>query len=132
MRNLREELDAPSADSVERWDPIPGDSIVGAVVGFENRNRKYGPCRVVIVQDENDGTHRAVWLQHKILRELFDAEGPRRGDRLGIKRLADGKGKNGPFARYHLVIERAPGDNGTSPNDPPDRVLDADGRDIPF
>ena len=148
MRDLMAELDTPSADSAERWNPVPGDSIVGTVICFEDRNLKFGPCRVVIVLDEERRTHRAIWLQHKVLRDLFDAKNPRSGDRVGVKRLADGNGKNGRFALYRLVIERAPVENRTSrPNEPildaplatggdasteSEVALDTDGNEIPF
>ena len=42
-----------------------------------------------IVEDEENGGPRCVWLFHKVLREKFTEQSPKVGERIGIKRLPD-------------------------------------------
>lgn len=112
MRDLDKELDEWRDIQPESWKPQPGDKIVGEVLRYDQAGSQYGPCWLVVLKIAANGDHgdlAAVWLSHKVLLERFRALRPKPGERVAIKRLTDGEGSHGNYARYAVIVDR-PGD----------------------
>jgi hypothetical protein len=104
-RDLRAALDTRAEESAA-WRPEPGETLVGVVERYDRRTARYGEADVALVRDEATGDLRAVWLVYATLRDLFDRERPKPGERIGVRRLDDGHGPRGAYRRFALVTDR--------------------------
>ena len=87
---LRERLDQHEGDSVPYWDPEVGDVVIGTIVAIEVRTAPHsGRTPVLTIQDEISGGLIDVWALHTVLRSELKKLRPKKGDRIGIKRLPD-------------------------------------------
>ena len=102
-RDLRSELSEFDGKYPESWIPKVDDILVGTVVRYESGSTEYGPCPIVVVEDEEKKELRSVWLLHAVLRSEFQKKRPRPGERVGIKRLPDAKID---YKRYALWVDR--------------------------
>ncbi len=104
-RDLKQQLDDYPTELPPRWDPKPGEALIGRLIQYELvPDRADSVVRVAVI-DADDGTRKAVWLTSRVLRELFDSTSPRVGARLGVKRLDDVQVDWATGARYALRLE---------------------------
>src|SRR5436309_2236535 len=85
LRNLRKEVDTWYEDLPERWQPLPGDVLIGEVVGYTCALTESGWARVVIIERENGTGDVAVWLDRGDLLAEFERDWPRVYDLVAIK-----------------------------------------------
>jgi len=111
----------------ESWMSQPGDWISGVVVRYQRGETKFGSCWIAVLEcrnDEGQPYHLGIWLAHTVLLDQFKQQRPKRGERVGIKRLRDHETKN--YARYIVRVDRPAAD------DLPDwNALDGRGRSEP-
>ena len=86
------------------WKPAPGDVVAGVVVAFNEVSTVHGPCKVVIIDNEDGSGPLSIWLGTKVLQSKFENERPQIGDRIGVKRFSDHPEK--AYHRYELKVER--------------------------
>lgn len=102
MGDFREELEAFDGFP-EAWKPNVGALLIGKVLRYDEGSTEYGECKICLVEDEETGEPRAVWIFHKVLLGEFEKKLPKVGERIGIKRLPDAaKG----YRRYALWVDR--------------------------
>jgi len=104
VRDLREELEGDDGRLPPCWEPDRKEILVGTVLKYADGRTKYGPCRICVLEDEETGSAVSVWLGHAVLRGEFEREGPKRGDRVGIRRLPDDPNK--AYRLYKVVVDR--------------------------
>ena len=122
-RDLRKELEMIGDEPSNTWHPEVGDVIVGRLVTYDQGSTKFGECRIAVLQEEPADGLCEVWLGHAVLKNEFERQQPRVGERVGIKRLADSdKG----YKRYKLLIDREELQKSESDS------TDATGEEIPF
>ncbi len=103
MGDFREELEAFDGTFPEGWRPKVEDVIVGKVLRYDTGWTKHGECPICLMEDEEAGEPRAVWIFHTVLLDEFRKKRPKVGERIGIKRLPDAaKG----YWRYELRVDR--------------------------
>jgi len=103
MSAFREELEAFDGTFPEGWRPKVEDVIVGKILRYEKGWTKHGECPICLMDDEEAGEPRAVWIFHTVLLDEFRKKRPKVGERIGIKRLPDAaKG----YRRYVLWVDR--------------------------
>lgn len=103
MDGFREELEAFDGTSSKAWRPKVEDVIVGKVLRYDKGSTDYGECPICLVEDEEAGELRAIWIFHTVLLDEFKRKRPMVGERIGIKRLSDAaKG----YRRYELRVDR--------------------------
>lgn len=96
------------AQSTQPWEPQPGDSLVGVIVGIKPASGRYGAGHMLMVQT-TDGLQRTLWLT-RYLRDQIDGFNARPGDLLGIRFLGRSASKSGnPYNRYEVVSQKAGG-----------------------
>lgn len=86
----------------KRWNPAPGDTLVGKVISKETRDGQWGPYPVLFVVDGSD-TEWEVRCSRAVLRRSIDEQGVAAGDEIGIKYF--GKDEHGGYERYRVVVE---------------------------
>lgn len=108
-RDLRRELDEyPEALPVS-WKPTPGAVLIGRLLCYDTAPNPYGGTATLAIirpDDRDDGGPVAVWLTHHVLMERFRTARPKPGERVGIRRLPDGEGGHGAYARYAVIVDR--------------------------
>jgi len=92
--------------AIEVWQPVPGESLVGILVGHQKASGVYGENYQILVQDES-GAVTAAWLT-QWLKENLKTQGAEAGDLvsltfLGKKTSPAGRGYNA----YSLIVEKA-------------------------
>ena len=110
-QDLRARLDGWNEERPRAWKPGVGDTLIGELVRYSRGEGKYGPAHIAIVREDGSGELRACWLFWAVLLDAFKQERPKPGERIGIRRLDDseGKGANGAYRRFALVVEREGG-----------------------
>ena len=103
-RDLRSELERDDGKFPPRWDPAPGKILVGLIIRYETAQPSYGPCEVVIIENEEGGGLVTVWLSRIVLKNLFSEHRPRPGERIGLKYLGVDEHKN--YHKYRLLMDR--------------------------
>lgn len=105
---FRQAAEQDSGSYPEAWIPDVGDLLIGKVTEYsEGSTRKYGTHHIATVRDEDGGKLRAVWLLHKVLEDEFRRYRPQIGERISIKRHADGCTTTGTkYKRYRLRVDR--------------------------
>ncbi len=111
-RDLRAELeDQVDGNFPPAWKPVPGDILVGRLVGYSTgrgyRGREIYVAKIE-VEDIVDGSpFVSVWLMSTVLFDEFRKQRPAPGERIGIARLTDGTSEAGQeYQRYRVTIDR--------------------------
>jgi hypothetical protein len=94
-----------TANAIELWQPDPGDSLIGVLIGSQKAVGTYGENYQMLVQDEA-GQVTAAWLT-QWLKENMRIQGAETGDLIALTFL--GK-KQSPAGRhynaYSLIVEK--------------------------
>ena len=89
----------------EAWNPEPGDSLIGILIGHQKAVGVYGENYQILVKDES-GAVTAAWLT-QWLKENLRAQGAEAGDLIALTFL--GK-KQSPAGRnynaYSLIVDK--------------------------
>ncbi|MDA2927996.1 hypothetical protein MYX78_12335, partial [Acidobacteria bacterium AH-259-G07] len=67
-RDLRSELQNFDGTFPESWKPDIGDILVGTLVRYDSGYTDYGEYLIAVIQDDETGEKRSVWLLHEVLR----------------------------------------------------------------
>jgi len=103
MSAFREELEAFDGTFSEAWRAKVENVIIGKILRYDKGWTDYGECPICLMEDEEAGEPRAVWIFHTVLLDEFKKKRPMVGERIGIKRLPDAaKG----YRRYELRVDR--------------------------
>lgn len=101
--------DRASRERPASWVPQEvGEELAGELVRYERGETSYGRQIIAIVRGL-DGSERACWLLHSVLRDEFAKVKPRPGELLLIR--YEGKRDNAsgqPYAAYRLEVDREP------------------------
>ena len=84
MRDIHAELEQWDYDAPTRWEPSPGDILIGVVKGCSSRGPE-NAVESVTVQEEETGLLVAVVLDSPDLVNLVKLQRPHAGERIGIK-----------------------------------------------
>jgi hypothetical protein len=84
------------------WKPERGDVLVGVVEEVLEVESRYGPTRVAHVRDEESGTLWALWLSHRILRELWNEHEPMAGAVVHV--CFEGKRDHDDYSMCHYAM----------------------------
>jgi len=102
-KNLRAALEAPD---VQAWKPAVGDLLIGEVVGYSEGRGAHGMMHICEVANEATGELVGIWLGAVLLDE-FKKIRPAPGERIGIRRMLDGKNRAGSlYKRFRVEIDR--------------------------
>jgi hypothetical protein len=93
-------------DDIPYWDPAPGDSIVGTLIGVDMRTTKFSSDVPVLTIRADDGTLTEVWATHTVLRGELKKLKPKVGRPLALKRLADAEPPL-KYRRYKVFLDAA-------------------------
>jgi len=102
-RDLAQEMD-DFEDWPPSWKPDVGEALVGNVISYDRGFTQYGDVRTVIIKDEETGERKSLWLNTKVLLDLFNRLKPKPGERIGLKYL--GKEETKGYHRYHMIVDR--------------------------
>lgn len=92
--------------AIEVWQPVPGESLVGILVGHQKASGVYGENYQILVQDEH-GAITAAWLT-QWLKENLKAQGAEVGDLVCLCYLGKKQSPSGrQYNAYSLVVEKA-------------------------
>jgi hypothetical protein len=85
--DLRSQLAADDGSLPDRWNPDdePGTTLVGELVGWEDIVTDFGPAKIAVIEDEEDGHRWGVALFRSVLKKRFETLDPRVGDTIGLK-----------------------------------------------
>jgi hypothetical protein len=115
MNTPRDEFERSLAEEdgtyPESWRPQPGDWISGVVVRYQHGETKFGPYSICVLEcrnEEGQPFHLGISFAHAVLRDLFKQQRPRRGERIGVKRLRGHETKG--CTRYVLRVDRPDAD----------------------
>jgi len=104
MSNLAAQLDRRHAES---WIPDePGDTIEGEFVRLDRGTTEYGAAAIAVIRTD-DGSERAVWLLHAVLKQELGRVRPEPGERLAIRfdgRKTSTRGHS--YAAYSVAVDR--------------------------
>lgn len=106
----------------EGWRPKPGDKLIGAVIGLDNRDGEYGEYPIVSVRTD-DGQDFAFHAYHTVARSELEKLQPKLGDRIGI--AYHGPHPTKGYERYRIIIVRRAGEVATDdapPTPEPEQV----------
>lgn len=140
MTDLEERLDQrkqqEEQDSDPVWDPAVGDRLIGEIKAHEEVDTKYGKRDVLRVrgtaksQEGNRKDTFTVFIT-TVLRSELKKKQPDTGDRIGIERLRDWKGKN--YKRFAVEVEHQNGSTGQAEqNEDSSEETEQVDPDIPF
>jgi hypothetical protein len=117
IARMRREMDADDGKAPPFWDPVEGDSLVGVLLRYEQRETKMGECRVAVVREhvddkdaeDEDPKTWSVFLTRNVLKNEFERQAPQPGDAVGLKYFGLQEGRNGgqPYHLYRLRVLRA-------------------------
>lgn len=130
-QDLRSRIANASNELPDSWIPKqPGDYISGVIIDVSERATKFTDhCTVVTVVDDADGAERSIWGTGSVLSGEFARRQLAVGDRLGVRRLKDGKTRDGtPYNAFRVIVERG-GRDASDDAPPPDEsqaVVDED------
>lgn len=69
----------------EKWDPKPGDALVGTLVDGRWQGTKYGLSRLLTIREDETDKLYAVWCSSRILADAIAEKAPAVGSVIGIK-----------------------------------------------
>lgn len=141
MKQLEERLDQrrneEKQDSDPVWRPEVGDRLIGEITSHEEVDTKYGKRDVLRVDGtakSEDGNRKDMFTVFitTVLRSELKEKQPEIGDRIGIERLRDWKGKQ--YKRFAVEVEAQngspdQGSNGQAQTEQESEQVDPD---IPF
>jgi hypothetical protein len=110
--DLRNALALDDGSLPDRWNPddIPGTTLVGELTGWETIVTDYGPARIAIIADEEDGHRWGVALFRAVLKKLFEQRDPAIGDTIGLKYIGVQQPKRKGANEFHnYVMKVMPG-----------------------
>lgn len=95
----------------QAWRPDQGgednpNPLIGTFVDMTSASTAYGPCWVATVRLE-DGSERAVWLMHTVLRNEMARAKPKPGEKIGIKyhgKISTNGGQD--YVGYRVKVDR--------------------------
>jgi hypothetical protein len=94
-----------AATAIEIWQPVPGECLVGVLVGSQKASGTYGENYQAIVQAE-DGSLHSFWLT-AWLRDNLKAQGATTGDMLAVTFLGKRQSPAGKFYNaYSLIVDK--------------------------
>jgi hypothetical protein len=92
--------------TVEIWQPEPGESLVGVLIGHQKAVGAYGESYQILVQDETDNV-TAAWLT-TWLRENLKAQGANKGDLMALTFLGKKQSPSGRnYNAYSLIVDKS-------------------------
>ena len=115
MSNFADTIDQefPAAwrpDQKDSGDPNP---IIGEFVEMQTANTDYGATYVMVLRLE-DGSEKAVWLLHTVLKNELARVKPKPGETVGIKYLGKQKTAEGSkfdsYIGYRVKVDRPQGE----------------------
>jgi hypothetical protein len=99
MTSLEDRLNEPEP---ERWEPEPGDSLVGTVEALEQRVGSWKPYLVVDIR-QDDGEIRRWFATHTVAKSELAKLRPKAGERIGVRYLGThAKG----YENWRVVLDR--------------------------
>jgi hypothetical protein len=102
--SLTDRLDRRHAES---WIPgAPGEALEGEFVRLDRGQTEYGAAAIAVIRTD-DGSERAVWLLHAVLKSELARVRPKPGERLAIR--FDGRKKSAKghsYAAYSVAVDR--------------------------
>lgn len=100
----------------ERWDPNPGDLIVGQLVRYDGPiETQYGPGHVAVILDEDSGQERSVWLLETVLVNEFANLAPDPGERVAVKYMGMQEARGGSEYKSYVVRVQREGEGAYNP-----------------
>lgn len=106
-RDLERELQERGDGWPAAWNPQPGATLVGTVILYDQGHTQFGPVRTAIIERE-EGSRVSLWINSTVLLSLFERDKPKVGERIGLRYLGKHAAKG--YRRYHLVVDREPGE----------------------
>ena len=101
--DFRDALEKDDGEFPSSWIPKIGDVLTGILLRYTSGPTDYGPCPIVVIQDDETDAPRSFWLLHTVARGEFAKLKPHPGERVGIKRVPDSeKG----YRRYVVKVDR--------------------------
>jgi len=89
----------------EAWNPEPGDSLVGILIGHQKAVGTYGENYQILVKDEL-GTVTAAWLT-QWLKQNLQSQGAETGDLIALTFLGKKQSPAGRFYNaYSLIVDK--------------------------
>lgn len=111
MDDFAKRVSEDSGDYPESWKPGVGDQLIGVVKAYGTYTGDYGEVPTVTITDGNAKDH-GVFISGYVIKDQFQAKRPKIGERIGLKRVADGNSKRSgqTYKRFVLHVDRAGGD----------------------
>ena len=89
----------------ETWQPEPGESLIGELIGSQKASGIYGENIQILIKDET-GHVTAAWLT-AWLKDNLRAQGADKGDLVAITFLGKKMSPAGrPYNAYSLVVDK--------------------------
>jgi hypothetical protein len=104
LERLRQQMADDDGVPAQMWDPEPGESLLAEVLRYEERTTKVGPCRVAVVREIDTDDEWSVWLSRSVLRNEFDKQEPRPGDKIGLKFHGEKSTRNGQSTYFLYTL----------------------------
>jgi hypothetical protein len=118
MSTFDETLNRPPATAWKRngYEPNP---LIGTVTfRYTNHHVSYGDAEVLGILSESDQRVYSVLCGNAVLRGFVEAEGPKAGERVGLKYLGEVQSRDGnTYANFNAAVDRearSPGTRGFS------------------
>ena len=94
-----------ATNAPEVWAPVPGDSLIGVLIGHQRASGVYGENHQALIQDET-GAVTAAWLT-AWLKENLKAQGAEVGDLIALTFLGKKQSPAGrPYNAYSLIVDK--------------------------
>ena len=91
--------------AIETWQPEPGESLIGELIGSQKASGVYGENIQILIKDET-GHVTAAWLT-AWLKDNLRAQGADKGDLVAITFLGKKMSPAGrPYNAYSLVVDK--------------------------
>ncbi len=103
FRQAAEDDDGSYAEPVKL---AVNEILFGVLEDWDKRSTTYGKYDVALVRDEDTDELRALWVMYTVLIEEFKRVNPQIGERLSVKRHADGVSESGTkYRRFRVKVE---------------------------
>lgn len=91
--------------AIETWQPEPGESLIGELVGSQKASGVYGENYQILIKDES-GAVTAAWLT-QWLKDNLKAQGADQGDLIALTFLGKKQSPAGRFYNaYSLLVDK--------------------------